>query len=260
MWLDEDAPIRKRDFVLEKPFVNASGTLGFAPDAHAIPFLDELGAFITNPISRHARQPAGSRGCVPFPGGFLLHTGWPNPGIRRAIAKYRRAWAAATLPVIVHLLGESPQMIFEMVRKLEGLDNLFAVEIGLPPDCSPALLRGFLDASEGELPRIISLKESQMTELLAILLERQPAAVHLLPPRGALPDAAGNLVSGRLYGPAIFAQTLETVLRHHETGLQIIASGGVFTRENAQAVLEAGAFAVGLGAVLWGVEPASLFM
>lgn len=259
MWLDEDAPIRKRDLVLEKPFMNAPGTLGFAPDAHAMPFLDALGAFITNPISRHARQAAENRSCLIFPGGFLLHTGWPNPGIRRAIARHRRAWAAAPLPVIVHLLGEAPQRITEMVRQLEGLKNLFAVEIDLPPDCDAALLRNFLDASEGELPNIISLEGSQMPELLDVLLERKPAAVHLQPPRGTLPDPAGGLVSGRLYGPSILPLMLQSIKRSYETGLRVIASGGVFSPADAQAVLDAGAFAVGLAAALWGTDTSLLF-
>ena len=89
MWLAEESPIRKQDLVLEKPFVNAAGMLGFAPDAHNMPFLDRLGAFITNPISRTPRKPAGNRACLPFPGGFLLHTGLPNPGINRVIRQYQ---------------------------------------------------------------------------------------------------------------------------------------------------------------------------
>ncbi len=48
MWLNEDAPIHKQDLTLEKPYVNASGMLGFAPDARTMPFLGQLGAFITN--------------------------------------------------------------------------------------------------------------------------------------------------------------------------------------------------------------------
>ena len=52
MWLDEDAPIRKRDLLLEKPFVNAPGTLGFAPNQHAMPFLKHLGAFMDSNLVR----------------------------------------------------------------------------------------------------------------------------------------------------------------------------------------------------------------
>ncbi|MFW5713111.1 MAG: hypothetical protein ACOCYU_00385 [Brevefilum sp.] len=91
MWLEEDVLIRKRDLTLVKPLVNAPGILGFAPDPHTMPFLEHLGAFITNPISRRPRQPAKNRCCTPFPGGFLLHTGWPNPGFSRTVARHHHA-------------------------------------------------------------------------------------------------------------------------------------------------------------------------
>lgn len=259
MWLDEDAPIRKRDLFLEKPFLNAPGTLGFAPDPHTMPFLQELGAFVTHPISRSPRQPANTRTCLPFPGGFLLHTGWPNPGIRRAIARYQRAWAAADLPVIVHLLGESPGMTAEMVRMLEGLENILAVEVGLPLGCSPSALVAYLDAASGELPVVISLPPDDMPLLLKTLVEQQPAAVHLQPPRGTLPDGTGRSVSGRLYGPATFPLALQVLQRWSDSSLRLIAGGGVFTQEEAQALLDSGAFAVGLDVVLWQIGTQKMF-
>jgi dihydroorotate dehydrogenase len=259
MWLDEDAPIRKRDLILAHPFLNAPGMLGFAPDAQTMPFLEHLGAFMTNPISRHFRKPAENRCCLAFPGGFLLHTGWPNPGIRRAISRNRRAWADASLPVIVHLLGENPETTAEMVWKLEGLENILALEIGLPPNCSAALLNNFLDASEGELPIIVSLDPQQLSALLDTLLERQPVAVHLQPPRGTLPDEAGNLVGGQLYGPATFPLTLQAVQRLVKTDLRVLAGGGAFNRQQMQILLDAGISALSLDAALWGITSSALF-
>ena len=127
MWLDEEAPIRKQNLVFSKSFVNTAGTLGFAPDPHTMPFLEHLGAFITHPISRLPRVPARNRCCLSYSGGFLIHTGLPNPGISRAITRYRRHWANAPLPIVPHLLVEIPKTLTEMVRKLEGLENIMAV-------------------------------------------------------------------------------------------------------------------------------------
>jgi hypothetical protein len=90
MWLDEEKPILKRDLVLNQPFVNASGTLGFAPDLRVQPAISRLGAFITNPISRGPRQPAANRAYLPSPGGFLLHSGPPQP---RDHARDRSVWS-----------------------------------------------------------------------------------------------------------------------------------------------------------------------
>lgn len=259
MWLNEDAPIHKQNLVLSKPFVNSAGILGFTPDPHAMPYLDHMGAFITHPISRRPRRPAGNRCCLPFPGGFLLHTGLPNPGVSRAVKRFSRAWAGAPLPIIPHLLAETPGTLAEMVRKVEGLENLLAIEIGLPPHCNATILRDFAHAAEGELPTVISLEPGYLPELLEPLMDLQPAAVHLHAPRGTLPDGDGSIISGRLYGPAVFPLALGAVQNLAGSGLRIIAGGGIFSRAQAQATLNAGAFALSLSAVLWQIDAQKVF-
>lgn len=259
MWLDEDQPILKRDLVLAQPFVNASGTLGFAPDPRNHPSLENLGAFITNPISRRPRQPAANRAYLPFPGGFLLHTGLPNPGITAVIRRYHRRWAGATLPIIPHLLVETPATLAEMVRKLEGLENLLAIELGLPPGCNPNLLRSLFEAAMGELPMIPCLSPEQVPELIETVIELAPTAVHLVEPRGSLPDQDGEIIIGRLYGPAIFPVMLKATQTLAQAGLRLIANGGVGARWQVHALMGVGAFAVGLGSALWGVGQGDLF-
>jgi dihydroorotate dehydrogenase len=85
-------------------------------------------------------------------------------------------------------------------------------------------------------------------------------AISIAAPRGALhpltpnpfPKGRGELITGRLYGPSLFAQTLETVYSAAKIGLPIIGAGGVWTKENAEAMLSVGAMAVQVDAVLWG--------
>ena len=255
MWLDDDLTIRKQDLVLSKPYVNAAAALGFAPDPHSMPFLDRMGAFITHPISRRSRMPAGNRGCLTFPGGFLLHTGLPNPGISRTISRYRRTWASAPLPVIVHLLVETPDTLVEMLRKLEGLENILAVELGLPPVCAPDELAAFMAAAVGELPAVPCLNPDQMPVLLPALKELNPVAVHLTQPRGTLPGPGGEMITGRLYGPAVFPQMLNAARTLVDSGLRVIVDGGGTMPWQAEALLGVGVIAVGLADALWGVKP-----
>jgi dihydroorotate dehydrogenase (NAD+) catalytic subunit len=259
MWLDDEKAFQKRDIVLKLPFVNASGTLGFAPDHRASPVLSHLGAFITNPISRTPRLPAENRACIPFPGGVLLHTGHANPGITKAVARYRRRWAAAELPIIVHLLAESPGTLADMVHKLEALENIHAVELGLPPDCDPALLAALMEAGLGELPLIPCVSPEQVPVLIGALIELQPVAMHLTEPRGALPGPDGNIVTGRLYGPAIFPVMLRTAQVLTQSGLRVIANGGLTARWQIDALMVEGVIAVGLGSVLWQVNQEMIF-
>ena len=204
MWLNEDAPFRKQDFYLAQPFVNTAGSLGFCPDLQSMPYLPRLGAFITNPISRYSRSPARSRTCIPYEGGFLLHTGLPNLGISRVIQQYKRCWAGSPVPVILHLLVETPETLEEMVRKIEGLENIMAVELGLPPDCEPRDLFDYLDAAQGELPVVVCLNPEQVIKLEDTIPDVQCAALHLVQPRGSLPSRTGEIVSGRLSGPGNF--------------------------------------------------------
>ena len=259
MWLEEETPIRKQDLVLEKPFVNAPGFLGFYPNPSLMPFLPHLGAFITNSISLRPRQPAKNRNYITFPGGFLLHTGLHNPGIHRAVARFRKRWAHASLPVIVHLLVEDPASLAGMVRKLEGLENIIAVELGLPPGCEAGMLQEIVSAAAGELPTVVCLAPEQVPTLLETLVNLHPAAVHLVSPRGSLPTSDGDLVTGRLYGPTIFPLMLHAVQKLLEVELRVIADGGVTTRRQADALLGAGVMAVGLGSVLWQIDQTSIF-
>ncbi len=260
MWLEDAERLRKQDLMLRLPMVNTAGTLGFAPNPRKMPFLDNLGAFITNPISRRRRAPAGNRCSLPFEGGFLLHTGLQNPGISRAITLHKARWAGAPLPVIVHLLVETPDTLAEMVRKLEGLENILAIELGLPPLCDPDTLSAFVEAAYGELPAIVCLGLEQTPALLDTLERLAPSAVHITPPRGALPEDDDRIISGRLFGPAIYPIMLHTISAVVKTGLPVISSGGVMTRQEVDALLHLGVMAVGLGSVLWHVDQGCLFV
>jgi dihydroorotate dehydrogenase (NAD+) catalytic subunit len=246
----------KVDLSLAYTLMNAAGALGFAPDPHLAAELKRLGAFVTNPISLHRRTPAQGRRYLEFPGGFLLHSGYPNPGLNAAKRRYARRWAAATLPVLVHLLPLHPRQLAQMLASLEGLEGVWGVEIGLPPETNAPAALAFAQAAVGELPIILRLPFERAPELAGALassaLAEELAAVSLAPPRGSLPDPQdGVLVSGRLYGPAIFPQALAAVRAMAATGLPVIASGGVYQEAQIQAMRQAGAFAVQLDAVLW---------
>ena len=55
-----------------------------------------------------------------------------------------------------------------------------------------------------------------------------------------------------LYGPSLFPRALETVYSAAKIGLPIIGAGGVWSKENAEAMVSAGALAVQVDAALWG--------
>ena len=77
----------KFDLAFDPPLMNAAGSLGFAPDRRGPIALEQLGAFVTNPVSLRPRTPAQGARLLPFPGGFLLHSGHPNPGFNRVVRR-----------------------------------------------------------------------------------------------------------------------------------------------------------------------------
>lgn len=240
----------KRDLIFSKPFMNAAGTLGFAPDARAPVLWDDLGAFITNPVSLRPRKVAAAPAVLEFPGGFLMHTGLPNPGFAATVRKYGHRWREAALPIIVHLMADRPEETRQMVQALEGMENVMAVELGFAPLLAGDIVALAVEMCRGELPLIISLPAEQLLEVGGRALELGAAALSLAAPRGAL-NRDGELVTGRLFGPALFPKSLDIVHSAARLGFPVIGAGGVGSRVDGQAMLQAGALAVQMDSALW---------
>jgi dihydroorotate dehydrogenase (NAD+) catalytic subunit len=259
----------KRDLYFSKPLMNAAGSLGFAPDTRTGISLDSFGAFVTNPFSLRPRLPAAKPAMVEHAGGFLLHTGLPNPGLHAGLKKYSAKWSRSELPIIVHLMADRPEETQRMVRLLESHENVMAAELGFAPLLANDILLLTLEMCLGEVPLIFSLPVEQVLSLGPRLMQEGAQAISISAPRGALPAGGSSspsdsidtprstkegfqLITGRLYGPSLFPQTLETVYSAAKIGLPIIGGGGVWTKENADAMLSAGALAVQVDAALWG--------
>jgi len=237
--------------------MNAAGSLGFAPDTRAGISLDSFGAFVTNPFSLRSRPPAAKPDLIQYPGGFLLHTGLPNHGFNAGLKKYSAKWSRSDLPIIVHLMADRPEETQRMVRMLESQENVMAAELGFAPLLANDILLLTLEMCLGEVPLIFSLPVEQVLSLGPRLIQDGAQAISIAAPRGALPADNSSLITGRLYGPSLFPQTLETVHSAAKLGLPIIGAGGVWSKENADAMLSAGALAVQVDAALW--NPNSAF-
>lgn len=238
--------------------MNAAGSLGFAPDPrNGIP-LDAFGAFITNPISLRPRLPTVQPALIEFPGGFLLHTGLPNPGLSAVLKKHSARWNRADLPIIVNLMADRPEETMQMVRLLEGIENVMAVELGFAPLLTDDIILLNLEMCVGELPLIFSLPTEQVLSLGPRLIQEGAQAISISSPRGALPltpspspERRGGLITGRLYGQSLFPRSLDIVHSAAMLGIPIIGAGGVWTDQDAADMLSTGAMAVETDASLW---------
>ncbi len=250
----------KRELDFRKPYMNSAGMLGFSPEPHLeIPWAS-FGAFVTNPISLRPRQPTSQPDCYEYPGGVLLHSGLSNPGFTRVVEKNSVRWNKSPLPIIIHIMADRPEETRQMVSELEGMDNILAVELGFAPLLTDDILLLTLELSRGEMPLILSLTSEQVLSLGPRLIQEGAAAISLAAPRGAFPRSSRSTavvtgdsgrVSGRLYGPSLFPQSLLLIQQAAKLGLPIIGSGGILAGKDAETMLAGGALAVQLDILLW---------
>lgn len=244
----------KFDLEFTSPLMNAAGSLGFTPDFWDPQSASRFGAFITNPVSLNRREPAKGTRLLQYPGGILIHSGHPNPGLRTVLKKYSSRWQRSLVPVLVHLLYDGIENANKSLRILEEAASVSGVEMGLPSELEYAEMEKIIYSLVSELPVIIRLPidtlESLTANRLALLTDKF-IAVSFGPARGTLSDPDGQFVSGRLYGPAFFPRTLAMTRRFSEMGIPVIAGGGIYNQAQVQDLLRAGAIAVQLDTVLW---------
>ena len=153
-------------------------------------------------------------------------------------------------------MADRPEETQHMVRMLETKENVMAVELGFAPLLANDILILTLEMCMGEIPLIFSLPVEQVLSLGPRLMQDGAQAISIAAPRGAL--MTDHLITGRLLGPSLFPQTLETVSNAVKLGIPIIGSGGVWSKENADTMLSVGALAVQVDAALW--NPATTIM
>lgn len=241
----------KRDLYFSKPIMNAAGSLGFSPDTRTGISLDSFGAFVTNPISFRSRVPTAHPSVMQFHGGVLLHTGLPNGGLSAVIKKHEARWNRAVIPIIVNLMADRPEETMQMVRMLESIENVMAVELGFAPLLADDIILLNLEMCLGEIPLIFSLPVEQILSLGPKLIQEGAAAISISSPRGALMNNDNQLVTGRLYGRSLFPRSLDIVRSAAMLEIPIIGAGGVWTDKDAVDMLSAGAMAVQTDIRLW---------
>ncbi len=240
----------KQDLVLDPPVMNSAGVLGFDPDMKPHLDLSRFGAFVTHPVSLRPRHPASQSCFQQFPGGVLLHTGWPNPGLRDVIKDYKSRWEAFDRPVILHLLAEHQEEMKKMVDVLDSVAHpIQALEIGLAHQITAYETEALIkEGTLSQLPILARIPPDADGEILQAAQLAGANAIVIGPPRGSL--AAG--VSGRLYGPGLLPQSFQQLERFLAClEIPVILGCGLYTADDVRLAFQRGAAAVQLDTMLW---------
>lgn len=228
------------DFLVPGKWMNAAGTAGFQPDKRLCALFPEIVLFITNPISYRPRKPASLRNVIPFEGGFLVHTGFPNPGLKKVIQLYRKGWESSSLPICVNLLSDNDVYIEKIVRTVENFENIMAIELGIDSSLNKDGIKRILSAALGELPIILNLPlEFVYQEWLTEILIPEVVAISLQAPKGVI-KKGNDYIRGRMYGKSIFPLTMNAV--HHLSSIDkpLFAGVGVLCQQQISMLLESG--------------------
>ncbi len=249
----------KHTLLINNPVMPMAGTVGFGDEYAGLLDLNAFGALVTNPVTTAPRQPANGARVVPLTAGALLHTGLPNPGLRAVLTEHAEVWARMNVPIILHFVPVTLDDLSRGLARLDDTDTIAAVEVGLNDDIALAdAVQLTREAGRTEKPTLIRLPFGASLDMVRAVSEAGADALVLgAPPRGTARDAAGNLISGRIYGPMNQPVALRQIGQAAQVShAPIIAAGGIHSAQDARDYLEAGAVAVQLDSVIW-VRPGS---
>jgi dihydroorotate dehydrogenase (NAD+) catalytic subunit len=247
----------KNTLELHTPVMCAAGTFGFGEVYRNFINIDKIGAIVTHPITYDGWTAARGPRVVPLDAGVLMHTGLPNPGLNKALRKYRNLWIALPLPIIVHLVATTPEHVRKSAARLDEEDGVDAIELGLADDLDWQEAETLVKAavSKTDKPVLVRLPLLDAYEIAQPVADAGAGALVVsAPPRGTARDAkTGRLVSGRIYGPLVKPVVLHAVGRLVERikDVPIIGAGGIHSAQDARDFIETGAVAVQVDSVTW---------
>ena len=257
---------------LEHAIVNASGTFD-AIAAHKA-FGDSLhehfpfAAFVSKTVTLAPRQGNPPPRLWELGDGMINSIGLPNKGLRRFLTDDLPLLAELPVPLIVNVMGSTPEEVAQLVAACGERQEVTALELNVScPNVRTGLLMG---ADPGETAALLDIVRSRTAKPLVVKLTpncASPAgvaaaaeqhgadavslvntlrALALHPRRPREPWLGGG--SGGLSGPAIRAVALAQVREVRErVRVPIVGMGGVQTGRHARDLLDAGADLVAVG-------------
>jgi len=245
------APHNPYGLRLRSAVLTAAGCFGYGVEYARLVDLNQIGAIVTPSISLRGRRGPAPR-LLETPAGLLYVGGWPDPGLEYVLAQYAPVWAGWSTPVLLSVVGASPEEYAQLAAALEGVEGIAGLELNLMAHSEQAARIVRTTRAVTQLPLMAKLAfTSALDQLTGAVAGAGADALTLVgPPRGAANDpATGTQVGGWLCGPAIHPLACAAVASTN-AGIPIVGCGGIASVGDARQMLAAGAAAVQIGSAL----------
>ena len=266
--LSVDIASGKRGLTLANPVMVASGTFSYGTEYAKIFDIQRLGAIVSKTTTLRPRAGSPTPRIDETPAGMLNSIGLQNIGIDKVVRDLAPVWARWRVPVIVSILGASPEEYGECAARLEGVDGIAGLELNIS---SPNAQQGGMEfgqdprsaaavtaacARATSLPVIVKLTPNvtDISEIARAVAEAGADALCVINTLQAMSIDARTRRPGiartfaGLSGPAMKPVALRMVWQvTSAVDVPVIGCGGIMDGSDALEFLLAGATAVQVG-------------
>lgn len=251
---------------LKNPVLVASGTFGYGDEIQDLIDVSKLGAIITKTITLEPRAGNPPPRICETASGMLNTIGLQNVGVQKFLKDKCDDLRKLDIPIFVSIAGETSQEYFDIVRILNEVEGISAIELNLScPNlkkkiiCKDSSLVEEIVSQTSRISKvpIIAKLSAQVDDLayLSALCEKSGArALSLV---NTFPGMAINIetrkpklstITGGLSGPAVKPLALKCVWDvYGKVNIPIIGGGGITSYNDAIEFFLAGAVAVSIG-------------
>ena len=252
---------------LKNPVMVASGTFGYAEELVSLVDLKKLGAIVTKTLTLRPKIGNPPPRTVETASGMLNAIGLENPGIDKFIEEKLPFMRKLGVPIIVSISADSDNEFRKLVKKLNGIDGISAIELNL--SCPNLKSKTLISQDAKATYRVVS-KLRKITKF-TLIAKLSPNVTDIVSIAKAAKRAGCDCVSlvntflalaidiqtkrpklanitGGLSGPAIKPIALRMVWEVAKiVKIPVIGGGGIMNTQDALEFIIAGADAVSVG-------------
>ena len=263
-----DLSVNVAGIAMRNPIMTASGTFGYGEEFAPYMDLHSIGAMVTKGLSLQPRAGNPTPRIVETPAGMLNAIGLQNVGIDAFIAGKTPFLRTVDTPCIANFFGGTVEEYAEMVRRLDAVPEVAALEMniscpnvkegGILFGSDPACAAGVVAACRAATSKPLIVKLSpNVTDVVAMARACVDAGADALSLFNTLVGMAIDVntrrpvlanVTGGLSGPAIKPVALRMVWQvARAVKVPLIGIGGIMSATDVVEFLLAGATAVQVG-------------